>query len=213
MKRIAGKPTDGGFGADWYDSVSFCRWLSQQTGILEEDQSYSDPKSLDEEEYPLEPNPLANWAPRNWPLQLGRPGFRLPTESEWEVASRAATRTAYGYGGDARMLARFGWFQENSDRQVHPPRELRPSVRGLFDMHGNLFEWTHDWFSSDRLVVDPMVSEGGTTRVYRGGSWSNAAAYCRSASRFTLDPTYRSNFNGFRIALSPSVKSPEPHPF
>ena len=169
MNQFAAKPSDGGFAADWYDSVSFCRWLGQQSGMLETDQSYSDPESLAKEEYPREPNPSANWAPRNWPLQLGRPSFRLPTESEWEVASRTGVRTAYGYGSEVGLLGRFGWFQENSGKHVHPPRELRPSVRGLFDMHGNLFEWTHDWYSGykEGNIVDPMVSEDGSIRVVR----------------------------------------------
>ncbi len=211
MKQFAAKRSDGGFGADWYDSVSFCRWLGKQTGILETDQSYSDPESLAKDDYPREPNPVANWAPRNWPLQLGLPGFRLPTESEWEVASRSGVRTAYGFGSEVGLLGRFGWFQENSVKQVHPPRELRPSVRGLFDMHGNLFEWTHDWYSSNKetSVVDPMVSEGGSNRVRRGGSWFSGAAGCRSARRGTDAPSSRNNSVGFRLALSPSVRSPE----
>ena len=161
---------------------------------------------------PREPNPPASWAPRNWPLQLGRPGFRLPTESEWEVACRSGVRTAYGYGGEVGLLGRFGWFQENSGKHGHPPRELRPSIRGLYDMHGNLFEWTHDWHFSDYKegnVVDPMVSEGGTSRVDRGGSWLNVAANCRTAYRDSGVPADRPANCGFRVALSPSVKSPE----
>ncbi len=215
MKQLAAKPSDGGFAADWYDSVSFCRWLGEQSGISEEDQSYADPESLAKEDYPSEPNPSANWAPRNWPQQVGKPGFRLPTESEWEVASRSGVRTAYGYGSEVGLLGRFGWFVENSGKQVHPPRELRPSVRGLFDMHGNAYEWTHDWYSNykETAVVDPMVSEGGTPRVIRGGSWRSVAAYCRTAIRITNDPTSRADRNGFRVALSPSVKSPEAEQF
>ncbi len=179
--------------------------------LHESDQSYSDPESLAKDDYPREPNPVANWAPRNLPLQLGRPGFRLPTESEWEVAGRSGVRTAYGFGSEVGLLGRFGWFHENSSKQVHPPRELRPSVRGLFDMHGNVFEWTHDWFSINKetSVVDPMVSEGGSVRVLRGGSWRNAAALCRSAYRYNYAPSSRNSASGFRLALSPFVKSPE----
>ena len=146
MRQFDAKPADAGFGADWYDAVGFCRWLGQQSGLSEGDQSYAAPETLDKAKYPREPNPEANWAPRNWPLELGRRGFRLPTESEWEVASRAGARTTYGFGSDVSLLGRFGWFTENSGKHVHPPRELRPSIRGLFDLHGNLFEWTHDWY-------------------------------------------------------------------
>ena len=209
MKQLDARPEDAFFGADWYDSVSFCRWLGQQSGLPETDQSYSDPESLDKETYPREPNPGANWAPRDWPLELSRRGFRLPTESEWEFASRAGARTSYGYGSDVSLLGRFGWFQENSGKHVHPPRELRPSVRGVFDPHGNLYEWTHDWnsvFKAESLT-DPLGSIRGSYRVYRGGSWFSEASDCRSGDRGTSDPTGRLSGLGFRLALSPSIES------
>ena len=128
------------------------------------------------------------------------------------MASRAGARTAYGYGNDVSLLGQFGWFIENSGKYVHSPRELRPSVRGLFDLHGNLFEWTHDWFMSfgpDR-ATDPLGAESGSFRVLRGGSWDNDAADCRAAYRLRFDPAYRSGRNGgFRLALSPVGVSPE----
>lgn len=200
MQNFESKPSDAGFEADWYDSVAFCRWLGAQSGMLEGDQSYADPESLSKEEYPREPNPLANWAPRDWPLQLGRPGFRLPTESEWEVASRRGVRTAYAYGSEVGLLGHFGWFLENSGKHVHPPKELRPSISGMFDMHGNLFEWTDDSLSD---------FWGTFCRVYRGATWYNVAADCRTSIPMSAVPTYRTSGNGFRVALSLSVKSPE----
>jgi eukaryotic-like serine/threonine-protein kinase len=212
MQQFDAASRDAGFGAHWYDSVGFCRWLSQQSGLSESEQCYVDPEDLDEEQYPREPNPAANWAPRNWPLELGRRGFRLPTESEWEAASRAGTRTAYGYGSDMALLGQFGWFQENSGRHVHPPRELRPTIRGVFDLHGNLFEWTHDSYGgySESVVVDPLGVKGGSSRVFRGGGWDLGAADCRVAYRGTLDPARRTNGSGFRLALSsPSGQVPE----
>jgi eukaryotic-like serine/threonine-protein kinase len=214
MRQHDGKPADAGFGADWYDAVGFCRWLGQQSGLSEADQSYADPETLDKATYRREPNPEANWAPRNWPLELGRRGFRLPTESEWEVASRAGVRTTYLFGGEASLLGRFGWFVENSGKHFHPPRELRPSVRGLFDLHGNLFEWTHDWFGDYAVdgITDPLGAKEGSDRVLRGGGWIIDAAYCRSADRNACDPTSRSINVGFRVALSPSAVSPEAVP-
>jgi formylglycine-generating enzyme required for sulfatase activity len=106
---------------------------------------------------------------------------------------------------------------ENSGKHVHPPRELRPSFRGLYDLHGNLFEWTHDWKVLTRVgsdygtetITDPLGKKGGSIRVDRGGSWNVDAAICRLAFRFTFVPTRRTNYNGFRLALSPSGVSPE----
>jgi formylglycine-generating enzyme required for sulfatase activity len=167
MQRYDAKPADAGFGADWYDSVGFCCWLGQQSGLSEGDRCYANPESLDKAQYPREPNPEMNWALRNWPLELARRGFRLPTESEWEVATRAGARTAFCFGSDERLLGPFGWFVENSGNHGHPPRTLRPSIRGLFDLHGNLYEWTHDWYGDYPALasIEPLGSEGGSSRV------------------------------------------------
>jgi formylglycine-generating enzyme required for sulfatase activity/cellulose biosynthesis protein BcsQ len=211
LRHVDAKPEDAGFGADWYDAVGFCRWLGQQMGLAESDQPYADPARLDKERYPREPSPEASWSPRNWPLEPSRRGFRLPTEAEWEVASRAGARTAYGYGGDSRLLGRFGWFTENSGKHVHPPRELRPGRRGLFDLDGNLWEWTHDWYGDydTTASTDPLGPDRGSSRVYRGGGWDRDAAYSRSAYRTSVVPSNRSTSNGFRLALTPSGSAPE----
>ncbi len=211
IQKHDAKPSDAGFGMSWYDSVGFCRWLGQQSGLSEADQSYADPEELDNKKYPREPNADYNWAPHNWPLDMGRRGFRLPMESEWEVASRTGARTAFGFGGDYRFLRRFDWFRENGGKHVHPPRELRPNIRGLFDLHGNLCEWTHNWYQEygTEANVDGLGDFNGALREFRGGSWSTDPAFCRSALRNRDVPTYRADYIGLRLALSLSGVSPE----
>jgi formylglycine-generating enzyme required for sulfatase activity len=212
MQQNDASPTDAGFGAHWYDSVAFCRWLGTEMGLPEADQCYADPETLDKEQYPREPNPEANWAPQNWPLDLSKRGFRLPTESEWEVMARSGSRTAYGFGSDVALLDRFGWFTENSGKKVHAGREKRPSVRGLFDLHGNLFEWTHDWDGDfgTSAQTDPLGAKIGSFRVNRGGCWFSVAAICGSAIRRWITPEFRNYDFGFRLALSSPSGIPQP---
>ncbi len=96
--------------------------------------------------------------------------------------------------------------------EAHPPKELRPSRRGLFDQHGNLYEWTHDLFADygDEWSIDPLGSEVGSPRVSRGGCWIDAAEYCRNAYRAPLVPSFRYSYRGFRLALSlPGFSGPE----
>mgnify|MGYP000644213339 CR=1 FL=1 len=146
-------------------------------------------------------------------MLLDRGGFRMPTESEWELGARSGQRSTYGFGGDTSLLADYGWFTENSGKRPRATGLKPPTIGGLFDAHGNLFEWTHDWYGNvdgGSVQVDPRGASGGSPRVLRGGSWGNDAADCRTADRSTIGPTDRDSSNGFRLALSfPSGKSPE----
>ena len=131
--------------------------------------------------------------------------YRLPTEAEWEYAARAGTQTAYSFGEDAGDLDRYGWYDENSDTRTHPVGRKRPNGWGLYDVHGNVWEWVADWYGgySSDLVTDPHGSATGAGRVYRGGGWNSPTRYCRAPNRLYDAPGDRINSLGFRLARTP----------
>ena len=130
------------------------------------------------------------------------------------MAIRSGQRTAYAFGGDIGLLGDYGWFHENSEKRPRTTAVKPPSIGGLFDGHGNLYEWTHDWYGAadgGSTLVDPQGATRGSNRVLRGGSCDVDGAYCRTAYRSSDLPKARLTRHGFRLALSlPSgVKSPE----
>lgn len=136
-------------------------------------------------------------------------GLRLPSEAEWEYACRAGTTTRYGFGDDETALGRYSWFGSNSNHQTHPVAQLLPNAFGLFDMHGNVWEWCQDTYQ-DSYVGAPTDGSawevaGASNRVNRGGSFYNYANWCRSANRGRSSPGLRFHFLGFRPiqAVSP----------
>lgn len=213
MERFEAQPDWAGMGINWYEAVAFCRWLGEQNGLPEDQQVYPAPELLDESQFPREPNPASNWAPRNWPLEITHPGFRLPTEAEWEVVARgggASSVSAYGFGSDPRQLEHFAWFSGNSDKHIHASRQLRPDSRGVFDLHGNLFEWTNDWHENEIEgdAINPMGPATGSNRVIRGGGWDDAPPYCRSAYRYASSPASRSDHIGVRLVVTLPTETP-----
>ena len=132
---------------------------------------------------------------------------RLPTEAEWEYACRAGTDTAYSFGDSESELGEHAWYGRKSGDTTHPVGRKKPNGLGLYDMHGNVFEWCQDWYGNypKGSVTDPTGPSSGSNRVLRGGGWFNAADDCRSANRIRLDPSSRSGILGFRVARS-SVK-------
>ena len=133
------------------------------------------------------------------------PGYRLPTEAEWEFAYRAGTSTAFYNGGitscsskDAN-LEKIGWYYQNSSSTTHPVGQKTPNTWGLYDMAGNVWEWCHDWYGSypSSSVSDP-VGPTGSSRVLRGGSRDRDPNNVRAANRDYYSPAGRLNDIGFR---------------
>jgi formylglycine-generating enzyme required for sulfatase activity len=129
--------------------------------------------------------------------------FGIPTEAEWEYACRAGTLGRFGSGDDAKKFVDYGWFEDNADGRTHPVGEKKPNTWGLYDMHGNVWEWTADWYDGayyrESPKMDPTGPQTGVSRVLRGGSWSDPAFYCRPAYRFCLPPWFRVHCYGLRV--------------
>jgi formylglycine-generating enzyme required for sulfatase activity len=131
--------------------------------------------------------------------------YHLPTEAQWEHACRAGSKTAYSFGEGSKSLGDYAWFDQNSNRQTHPVGEKKANAWGLYDMHGNVWEWCSDWYGQypKGAVSDPVGTRESSNRVFRGGSWYDHFEYCRSARRLGYFPSGRDDF-GLRVALSSS---------
>jgi len=164
----------------WNDAVAFCQWLSHVEGRT----------------------------------------YRLPTEAEWEYACRAGTTTKYFSGDDPETLATVGNVADGTAKEKYPKwsaiaahdgyiytapvARFRVNAFGLYDMHGNVWEWCQDWYDKEYYkrspVEDPLCAEGATLRVNRGGGWIVDPRVFRSARRLGLAPESRVSFLGFRLA-------------
>ncbi len=127
--------------------------------------------------------------------------YRLPTEAEWEYACRAGTTTNYSFGANASKLGDYAWFDKNSGGSTHPVGKKSANRFGLYDMHGNVWEWCQDWQGDlpSGPVSDPQGPSLGKNRSDRGGGFSDTPVYMRSALRGYLQPEERASSLGFRV--------------
>jgi formylglycine-generating enzyme required for sulfatase activity len=130
--------------------------------------------------------------------------YRLPSEAEWEYAARAGSTTLYSHGDSTSSLGDYAWFgNKGYGGDTHEVAQKKANDWGLYDMHGNVWEWVQDWYDpgyySNSPDKDPGGSSTGQYRVYRGGSWVGDAISLRSSGRFSGLPMTRSNDIGFRL--------------
>lgn len=194
--------------ATWYESVGYCAWLTQTTmananqlfGQVQHDRTSGTEKNSNSGTtfYHAAQGEVGGLT------DTSHPGFRLPTEAEWEYACRADTTTPYSFGSDRRLLTKYAWFTPNSELKTHRAGIKRPNQAGLFNIHGQCWEWCLDWYGpySSDLIVDPVGPEIGDRRVVRGGCWNLDARYLRSACRNAHIPVNRNYIITFRIACT-----------
>ena len=130
----------------------------------------------------------------------------LPTEAQWEYACRAGSKTRFSFGDDDDKLSDYAWYTKNSDTKTHPVGQKKPNDFGLYDMHGNVWQWCADWYDKDYYAnankSDPQGPGSGSFRVLRGGGWVIDPQYCRSAFRDWFSPSGRHrSFVGFRVSV------------
>ncbi|MDB5338514.1 MAG: prkC 29 [Planctomycetaceae bacterium] len=187
--KLGGKDTSG-FPVEmvsWNDAAEFCLKLSQQEEL----------------------QPCYVRAGETVTPQDGT-GYRLPTEAEWEFACRAGTTRKYWTGDQEEDLGITGWFPANSQQRTHAVGELESNPFGIHDVHGNIWEWVQDWWEPTyyrQFQTESALDPSGpaytlSERVVKGGSWYEAAANCRAASRDGRAPTARSHDIGFRVMLT-----------
>jgi formylglycine-generating enzyme required for sulfatase activity len=182
---------------NWFLAAQYCRWLSEQEDIPEDQMCYP----------PIHEIKEGMKLPADY---LRRTGYRLLTEAEWEFACRAGAVTSRFYGSTVELLGNYAWYSANSQVRTHPVGNLKPNDFGLFDMHGNIWQWCQErgiasrpWLgqrapTEDREDTEPVVELHG--RVLRGGAFYDHPSFLRSAARQSNRPYMIDDYFGMRVA-------------
>ena len=168
----------------WYDAVQYCNALSIQGDLT----------------------PCYDLS--NWSCDFSANGYRLPTEAEWEYASRGGVNWTdeYCYSGTTANLSDYAWYDSNSGGQTNEVSTKLSNQLDIYDMSGNVWEWCNDWYSESYYSSSPLNNPtgpvSGSLRVVRGGSWPHPANDCRVADRYGYSPVSSFSYVGFRILRS-----------
>lgn len=161
--------------------------------------------------------PCYNEKSMDWECDYAAPGYRLPTEAEWEYACRAGTAGAYDFG-TADKLRQYAWFKENAGESTHPAGQKKPNAWGIHDLYGNVSEWCEDVYQPNYYRESPAADPTGppnsgkdVRRVLRGGSWKASAERCRATARQgeltgDSDACFATDYCGFRCVRRPTAE-------
>jgi formylglycine-generating enzyme required for sulfatase activity len=153
--------------------------------------------------------PIVGITAKNAQAYCASKNKRLPTEAEWEASARAGSESAFSFGDNLSLAGDYAWHEGNSGAKPHPVGEKKPNSFGLYDMHGNVWEWTSDYYEREYYQKSPTRNPKGpeklAERVIRGGSWAFEADSSRSANRASIDKP--NDDIGFRCSVSESALS------